>query len=185
MEIVLYVLLYIILLTFAYGAVSAAPWIPTRRREREKIVESLPLRAGATLVELGCGDANVLFAALRREPGLRAVGYDVAIVPLLFARMRRLFGGAKYRNLDLRWRDFFTQDLTGADMVFVFLLASSYPKLKAKFARELRDDCAVAVEAWPMPGIEAERTVQEQGVLPLYLYRGRQFRAAEGVASDT
>jgi len=176
MKVLLISLVYVILLSFGYGALSAAPWVPTRKKERDRLIAELPLVEGKVMVELGCGDANVLFAAADRMPGLRAIGYDVAILPIVAAWLRKLFGGRKYRNISIRIRDLFSQDLSQADIIFVFLLPKIYDRLGKKFGLELKDDCTVAVEAWNIPGIEPMRTVKEPGMLPLYFYEGRQFR---------
>ncbi len=176
MKVFWFIVLYVIMLSFGYGGLSAAIWVPTKKKERERLAKELPLADGKVMVELGCGDANVLFTAVQRVPGLRAIGYEVALLPVFWAWARKLLGGAKYRNVSVRIRDFFTQDLSQADLIFVFLLPRVYARLGKKFGRELKDDCVVAIEAWEIPGLKPLRVIKEPEALPLYFYEGRQFR---------
>jgi len=180
MNITLFVIAYLIVLTLAVGAVSAAPWIPTRRRQRRRLAELLPIRPGETVCDLGCGDGVVLFAFADRYPGIRAVGYEIAILPFVIGRVRRSFGGKRYGDVEINYGNFFWEDLSDTDVAFVFLLEKAFPKVMAKLAAELKDDARVVVEAWPFPGVSAEREIREEGMLPTYVYTGRAIRVAVG-----
>lgn len=172
-----FALVYVIVGTFAIGAVSAAPWVRTKRRQRELIVSKVALKEGAKVYDLGCGDGAVLFSLARRNPTARAVGYEIAILPLVVGWATKALGGRAYRNVSLRMRDFFGPNVSDADAVFLFLLRECYPRLMRKLGAELRDDAQVIVAAWPLPGIEAERMEPAtKELLPLYFYRGSQLR---------
>ncbi|KPJ85221.1 hypothetical protein AMJ57_03855 [Parcubacteria bacterium SG8_24] len=171
-----FVIAFLVVLTFAWGAISAAPWVPTRRREREMLLRETDFREGDKVYDLGSGDGSVLFSIACRHPGVQAVGYEVSLLPYLWSLLRRLAGGRKYRHVRLRYGDLFRGSVKDADTVFVFLLEKCYPRLVDKFRSELTDDCRVLVMAWPLPGVAPRRTVKEAGVLRMFEYRGRQFR---------
>lgn len=173
---VIFIFVYVLLLTAAWAGWSAAPWLPTKRTERELVADLLTLRPGETLYDLGCGDGVVLFTLADRYPEARLIGYEVFIVPYLLGNLRRLLGGRRYRNVRIRFGDLFRQDLRDASAVFCFLMAKSYGRLGAKFARELKDECRVMVEAWPIPGLTPVRDVKQTGKVRLFLYQGSQFR---------
>jgi SAM-dependent methyltransferase len=164
-----------LLIAFAAGGLSAAPWVPTRRREREVLLKEIPIQPGQVVYDLGCGDGIVLFQLAAHQPDARYIGIEVAPVPLLIGLVRKLIAGAKAKNVTLRLRDLFGLSYRDADVVFIFLLSDSYPKLMKKLAGTLKPDARVVVEAWPLPGIEAERVIREEGKLPMYVYRGRQL----------
>lgn len=177
-ETAIFAIIYVIVGTFALGGISAAPWVPTKRRQRARLAEVVPLKDGATVYDLGCGDGSVLFDLVKRNPTIRAVGYEISVLPYLIGLIRAAAGGAAYRNVTLRYRDFFGQRTDDADVVFTFLLKDCYPRVMAKLAKELKDDALVVVEAWPFPGIAAERTVEgDRDLLPIYFYRGSQLKA--------
>jgi hypothetical protein len=176
-QIVIFAVAYVILLTFAIGAMSAAPWVRTRKKQRELICAVTTLADDAKVYDLGCGDGAVLFSLARRHPGLCGVGYEIAFVPHIIGNIWKMLGGSAYRDVSIRCRDFFGQDYSDADAVFIFLMKPCYPRLMAKLRAELRDDAQVIVEVWPFPGIEPERTIASTAeTLPMYFYRGAQLR---------
>lgn len=176
---------FLIIGTMMLGGVSAASWVPTKKDQRERLLEHVSIKSGAKVYDLGCGNGAVLFAMADRYPGIRAVGYEIAVLPLAFGLARKFASGSAYRGVSLCWRDFFGRDLSDADAVFVFLLPRSHARVASKLARELRDDAVVIVEAWPLPGAVLERTIQgDERLLPMYVYSGAGLRAAADQPRD-
>lgn len=179
LEWAVFAVIYVLVGTFAVGAVSAAPWVRTKRGQRDLIASKVALKPGAKVYDLGCGDGAVLFSLAERNPGVRAVGYEIAFLPLMIGWTTKLLGGARYRNVSLRCRDLFGPSLSDADTVFVFLLRDCYPRLMRKLGAELRDDAEVVVAAWPLPGLEPARSeAATEELLPMYFYNGAQLRRA-------
>jgi len=174
--VIIFIIVYVLALTAAWAGLSAAPWLPTKRREREIVAELLPLGRGDVLYDLGCGDGAVLFTLAEKYPEARLIGYEVFILPYVIGRLRRLFGGRRYRNVSIRFGDLYRQDLRDASAIFCFLMAKSYERLHDKFAAELGDECPVLAEAWPFPGLTPLRKVKESGQISFFLYKGSQFR---------
>lgn len=166
----------VIVFSAAVAGVSAAPWLPTRKRERHQLSKNLALKDSDLVVDLGCGDGTILFEIARHHQNVTCIGYDISFLPLAIGLLRKLFGGKKYRNVKLRFGNLFKQNIGDATHVFLYLLAKSYPRLKEKFAAELKDEAMVIVEAWPMPDIEPAHVIREEGALPIYIYAGRDFR---------
>ena len=162
------------LITFAWGGISAAPWVPTLRVDRENLLKNLEFKPGQIVYDLGCGDGSVLFAIARLQPKIKAIGYEISLLPFLIAVARKYFGG--YTNVSIRYRDFFKAPINDADVVFSFLLAKSYPRLIKKFTKELKPEALLIVEAWPLPETKPEKTLTSKGLLPIYLYLGSQFK---------
>lgn len=169
-----FLIFMVLLISAAVAGISAAPWLPTKPSQRRKLLEQLPLTGNERIYDLGCGDGSLLFAIARKYPSVHAVGADISILPLLIGFGRKALH--PYPNVRLRFANLFTTDVHDADVVFVFLLSKAYPRLKEKFAKELRDDARVVVEAWPLPNIEPTSTIRAEGLLPVYIYEGKQFR---------
>lgn len=166
----------VIVFSAAAAGVSAAPWLPTRKRERHQLSNNLTLKDSDIVVDLGCGDGTMLFEIAKHHPNVTCIGYDISFLPLGIGLLRKLFGGSKYKNVRLRFGNLFKQDIGDATHVFIYLLAKSYPRLKAKFAAELKDEAMVIVEAWAMPDMEPAHIIRDEGALPIYIYAGKDFR---------
>ena len=160
------------LVTFAAGGISAAPWVPTLKRERDILLKNLSLKPGMVVYDLGCGDGIVLFAAAKQEPGIRAIGYEISLVPYLLGKMHSLFS----KQVSIRYRNFFKAPFADADIVFCFLLAKCYPRLIKTLAAQLKPDAIVAVEAWPLQGPQPYQTLTAEKTLPVFLYTGAELK---------
>jgi len=170
--------LFVALGTAAYtGLTGGAPTVPTRRRERRKALELAELSNGQkTFCDLGSGTGKLLFEAAEKYPNCRAVGVEVFVLPYLYSRIKKIVGGKKYQNVELHFRDMYRHDIADADVVFTFQIPGCYEKLRRKFAAELGDDALLIIEAWEFPDIPPLEKAKEEKSLPLYLYRGKQFR---------
>lgn len=176
LTLILFSIFLIIFGSASYAGFSAAPWVPTKRKESKNIAEHLSIKAGKRFYELGCGTGTVLFALARQNPGAQFIGFEISVFPYLYAKLRKVLGGEKYQNVSIRFKSIFRQDLKEADVIFLFLLDSAYPKLRKKFSQELKDGAQVVVQAWPFDNIEPSRIIDTKGCLPLFFYRGAQFR---------
>jgi SAM-dependent methyltransferase len=165
-----------ILVFVAAGGLSAAPWLPTKRRERLLLIRKITVKPNEIVYDLGCGDGSVLFDLAKKEPAARYVGYEIAILPWLLGQIRKRGCGVRMKGISLRLRDFFGQPLGDADVIFIFLLDTSYPRVMSKLRSEkLKPDARIIVEAWRLPDIEPTETIRGKNSLPIYVYRGHQF----------
>ena len=165
-----------ILITYSMGSLSAAPWIPTKTKQRKRLVEIIPIKDNDIIYDLGCGDGSVLFGLSQKNKNVKTFGFEISLFPYFIARARKLLGGSKYKNVTIKYRNLFTQNLKNADIIFIFLLSTSYNKLISKFSRNLKDSCLVVVEAWPLPNLKPHKVVKEDNLLAVYFYKGYQFK---------
>ncbi len=178
MQIVLVLIGLAILISASIAGISAAPWLPTKPSQRKHLLDNLKLDDGMTVIDLGCGDGSMLFALAKKNSTLKCIGYDISLLPLVIAWCRKLWGLRRYRKVSIKFGNLFTQKIDKADVVFVFLLDKSYPRLIEKFKREISPSARVVVEAWPLPGIDPTETIKAEGLLPVFIYSGSVFRAS-------
>lgn len=167
------------LISAAIAGASAAPWLPTKPRDRAHLLATLKLEPGQKVVDLGCGDGSMLFAVARKFPAVECVGYDISLLPLLFGWARKIVFLKKYRHVHIYFGNLFKQSVANADLVFIFLLPKSYPKLVAILKRDLKDVARVAVEAWPLPNLEPVQTLKEEKLLSIFIYTGKSLREVQ------
>lgn len=142
---VLLLIAAIFLITAAYAGISAAPWLPTRKKDVERFLRFADLRPGQKMYELGCGDGRLLTAAA--AAGAHAVGFEVSIPFYIISKLRCLFSKKQCRVF---YRNLWNADLSDADIVYFFLMTKAYPRLKEKFIKELKKGTKVITHVWPI-----------------------------------
>ncbi|MDO8463468.1 MAG: hypothetical protein Q7S96_04345 [bacterium] len=148
--------------TFSYGALSAAPWVPMHARDVARFHRMAQLRPGERFYDLGCGDGRLVRAAA--AAGAHATGFEVSLLPYLIARIRGRRRGV------VRYRDFWRQDLSDADVIYVFLMPKVYRTLRRKLERECRPGTRVILYVWPMDGWQHDLVDTSAGSPKLYRY---------------
>ncbi len=167
----LFVCLLVVFGTLAWGALSAAPWVPLPRRDVERLISCVDPQPGELLVDLGCGDGRLLVAAAAR-PGVRAIGYEVAVVPYLLAQLRRVLSPARER-ISVRYQSFWEQDLGTAAAVVCFLTPPAMRRLEPKLDRELRPGARFATYVFPLPNATRDLVDKPtRAAVSIYRYRG-------------
>jgi hypothetical protein len=117
-----------IILLFGAVVFRGAPYVPTLRRSVRHALDTLDLKKGDLLVDLGSGDGVVLKAAAAR--GLRAMGYEINPLLCIVARLRCL--GSR-GQVSVKWRDFWLAEIPHeAKGIFVFLAGPHMPHLARK-----------------------------------------------------
>lgn len=168
MTFLLYLLVFLILATAVYGAISAAPWLPTKKKDVPRMIALADIKPGERVYDLGCGDGRLVFAASAK--GAEAVGIEIFILPYFYAWVKSLFK----KNSKILYGDLFNYDLRDADVVFVFLLDKSYKRLLEKFKKELKPGTKVVVGCWDMAEWKDKLIKEDKPSdrdLPMYLYQ--------------
>lgn len=130
-------LLCLLTASFFHAQTSLAPWLPTRRKDLERISRLAGLDKGQKFYEVGCGTAAVSTFLAKRNPEAEVMGIELAFPIYLLARARRLLCGAK--NLKIEYGNALHKDYADADAVYIFGLPETVSgKLREKLERELR-----------------------------------------------
>ncbi len=158
------IILFIFLGTFAYAGILAAPWFPTWTRDIQRFLKLAEIKPGQKFYDLGCGDGKLVFAAA--GAGARAVGFEISLLPYLIAKTRSFF----VENTEVRFKNFWKQNLSDADVIYIFLTPKVNPKAKLKFEQELKPGTRVVAYTWPVIGWTAIKEDFTSGQPPMYLY---------------
>lgn len=134
------VLLVLILASSLFHLKHMVPFVPTAAGVIDVMISEAELKAGMLVVDLGAGDGRVLRRAMRRVPGIRAVGYEGAFGVWVLSQLENVFSAAKP---EMRRQDFFTQNFSDADVVFTYLSIDTMQKLLPKLERELKPGARV------------------------------------------
>ena len=66
---------------------GGVPFISTNKRDFKAILKAVDLKTGEIIYDLGCGKAHLLIYAAKRF-GARGVGYELALWPYLWAKVK-------------------------------------------------------------------------------------------------
>jgi SAM-dependent methyltransferase len=154
-----------------------AMWQPTDRLTVQRILRLARLRREEHLVDLGCGDGRIVIAAARRF-GARATGVEIDPLRALWGKAWIRLAGLSKRARVV-WGDMYKADLSDADVVVLFLSATSNFKLEGLLKRGLRPGARVVSYYHPIWGWKPERIGQARGGYSLYLYRIGGANAAD------
>lgn len=139
--------------TAALGAISAAPWVPLRKHEVRRLLKLAEVKPGETVYDLGAGDGRIL-AVAAKEFGARAIGWEIALLPYLLARLRLW----RVPKAEIHYASFFKTDFSQADVVACFLSPMAMVKLLPKLQRELRPGARFVTFAFPLPNTLEDRS---------------------------
>lgn len=172
----LFFILFVIVGSAAVAGVSAAPWLPTRKKEVDQLISALQKNPPQKIIDLGCGDGRIVFAVARMFPDAICHGVEISVLPYLFCLIRKYARPRLYKNTYFIYKSLYSVPLDSYDAVITFLLSSSYPKLLPKWRKELQSEARLYIEAWPLPETEHIDRIKQGDILPLYVYEAASLR---------
>lgn len=150
------------------GTEWGAPFVPMEPEVVTRIMHYARLSPGEVFYELGSGDGRLVMAAAAK--GAIAYGVELDRFRVWYSRfwIKLLRLG---KNAHIIHANIFDVDLSGADVVFLYLLQETNEKLEAKLNRELKVGARVISAAFNFPGWKPI-TVDPEGPIygPLYIY---------------
>lgn len=134
---ILQVLWFLLLVWFARGALSLAPWVPTRKQDLKQIAEIADLKSGQVFLEFGCGTSHVSRYIATMYPEAHIIGVEVAFPFFIYARLRQKIYWPE--NLEIILKDGFRYDLKNVDVIYTFGLPDTVNiKMKKKLLEEMK-----------------------------------------------
>jgi len=151
--------LFFVLLPVIWGA----PFLPISREKIEKAIELVKLQSGEKIVDLGSGDGRILIACARK--GGRAVGFEIN--PFLVWKANRNIKKEGLESLaKAKWSNFWWENLSDFDVVFVYGISHIMKALEKKLLRELKPGTKVVSFIFKFPNWQPKK--EEKGI---YIYR--------------
>ena len=161
-------IVYVICTALVLPITQGALFVSTSRTRVAAFMDAVPMRKGQLLVDIGCGDGRVLRMA-RQRYGVKTIGYEVNLMAYIKARLLCL--GDK--GIKIRWKNFWNENLSRADIVFCYLYPDVMQRLSAKLRSDLKPGTIVASCNFSLPGITPCDVLRPGGSLhndPLYIY---------------
>lgn len=132
------------------------PYRPMPTDLVERVLQVANVKPGDVIYDLGCGDGRIVIAAAKNY-GARGVGYEIDADLVRQARGNVKSAGVKGRAA-IQHADIFTLDLTGADVVTLYLLSIVNERLIPQLQR-MRPGARIVSVEFAIKGFPAEETV--------------------------
>ncbi len=147
-----------------------APYVPSPQPIVDRMLELASVKPGEMVYDLGCGDGRVLITAAQRF-NARAVGIEISDKLVQQATEKVAHLGlqdqVKVVKGDLR-----ETDLSGADVVVVYLMTLSNEEIRPRLERMLKPGSRVVSYSYAVPGWKPTRVdkTDERHGHTIYLY---------------
>ena len=127
-----------------------APYVSSPARIVDRMLELANIKPGETVYDLGCGDGRILIAAVENYKA-KAVGVEIApkLVAQARARIKKEGIATSARVIE---GDLLTTDLTGADVVTLYLTTDFNEELRPRLEKFLKPGARVVSHDYAVLG---------------------------------
>jgi len=130
------------------GFLAGLPYVPTKYKTLEKIIELAHVQPGEKVADLGSGDGRILIEFAKQ--GIEAHGFEIN--PFLVWHSRKQI---KVRQLQdkafVHYKNFWKQDFSQYDIIVIYGIGYIMKKLEEKFAKELKPGARIISSAFEFP----------------------------------
>lgn len=122
------------------------------------------------IYDLGCGFGGVL-EAVSKQTRFSIIGFEKAYLPMLFLKLR--YGISANPRVHVTFKDFFSEDLSGAKIIFCYLYPGAMKLLKDKIDRDNLKNVICISNTFALPGQKPDLVIQTQDLYAssLYVYK--------------
>ncbi len=139
LNLILIVLILFLLIVLSMIWPPDSPWSPWWKTDKKiariacKLAE---IKKGEIVYELGSGNATFLNVAAK-EFKAKGVGIEIDPLRAFISRIFLKLSGSE-ENVKIIRSNFYKEDLSKADVIFVYLVPKALQKLRPKFIKELK-----------------------------------------------
>ena len=139
-----------------------APYVASPARVVDRMLELANIRPGETVYDLGCGDGRILIAAVQTVQGQGRGHRDFAQSSGRSSRphSRRPGLASKAQVIE---GDLLDADLTGADVVTIYLATSLNEELRPRLEKFLKPGARVVSHDYAVPGWKPTKWCKPKG----------------------
>lgn len=159
-------LFFFFLILLFLGALFEAPWLPTRRKDYERIIKMAKLQPGMLFYDLGSGTGGMLFY-LSRKYNINCVGIEISPILYLYSKIKSMF----YKKVKIMYGNFYKLDISKADIIYIFLMPKTFNKLKIEIGKKMKIDSKIIISCWPFQNCNPEQISKGNNEIPFYLYK--------------
>lgn len=140
----LFIIIFLLILLSMFWPPDSpwTPWWRTNKKTARAVCKLIGLSSKDIVYELGCGD-GAFIALAAKEFGVKGVGIEID--PLRFIISTLMIYAVKMQNkVKIIKKNFFDVDISGATVVFVYLVPKALERLRPKLLKELKSGTLLA-----------------------------------------
>jgi len=160
---------FLMLLTVIVNLFIRVPFVPSKKRVINRVLDLARLKDGDKVYDLGCGDGRFLIEAGKRAR-ITATGFEAAPIPFLLAYLLKWINRSKIR---ISAHNFFKENLKDADVIFCYLGPETMAELAGKFRRECHKGARIFSNTFHIEGMTPVKVWakdKEHKLPTIYLY---------------
>ncbi len=167
---IIFAVVFLALAIYSIPALIIIGPIPASHRVIKAALELAKIKEGDVLYDLGSGDGRVLLDAVKAYK-CQGVGYELIFPSFLLSKLKVYLSGNSDK-IKLYFKNFYKADLSGADVIFCYLIPHGMKKLSAKFAKEpLKKGARVVSFSFRIKDWEPKKVLKLDKNTPnIYLY---------------
>lgn len=150
--------------------INGAPFVPTPIERVKHMLKLAKIKPGDRVYDIGCGDGRIVYLAAN-EHGAKATGFELSPLVYLLARARKFFWKSK---ADIKFRNFKSENISDADIVFCYLLPDCLKSIKDSLLSQLKPGAKIVSYAFEVPEwelIHKEEKDPSQNFAPIWIYQ--------------
>ena len=111
-------IIFVICVPLAIAGASMAPWVPTRRKDIERLCDILELQDWEKFLEIWTWDGRVSEAVAKKFPQAKIIWIEIALPMYIIAIIRKYFYGTS--NMQLKLANAFKKNFWNYDVIYVY-----------------------------------------------------------------
>jgi len=153
------------------GFFQKVPYVPSRKKQAKAMITLAGLKDSDHVADLGAGHGTLLYIIEKEADVASLTGYEKAPLPLYFNWLSKPF--RKGSKVKLKGKNFFKEDLTKYNILFLYLLPKTMDDLLPKLEKELPKGAKVLSNTFTFSKKKPSKTLTSkdvEGIAPVYLY---------------
>lgn len=133
---------------------TKVPFAEIPDKNLKLIFNELNLQPGSILYDLGSGNGKILFMA--EKFGINAIGYELSPYQYIKSRLKKFLTHSK---IQIFRKNFFNEDLSDADAIFLFLVGAVMKKTGSYLKDQLKPGVAIISYGFEIPGWKISKII--------------------------
>jgi len=153
-----------------YVMVAGAPFVPTQRKQVERMLKAAKIKPGQKVYDLGSGDGRLVHKAAKLY-GADAVGYEYSPLVWALAQILRPLYRSKAK---LKYGNFWRKNLSDADVIVCYLMPHAMKRMNRDIVPKLKKGTLIISHAFRLPDLKPHRKLlrnKAQKLGPLWIYK--------------